>query len=246
MTMWRVSSVVLLVVLVSTVLSCPWTAISGTTMKDITVSPNHVWAVDRSNYVHRCVRPCSGNFIKDGIRLYQVDADDYEIFGLATNHYIYRKSVDGSGSWSRIGGLLKQISVSGYGYVWGVNRHNQVYSCKKPCRGTWVSRPARKLMQVEAGGDTVYGLDTSQNIYTRPVDGTGVWKKISGRMRYITTSSSMVYGIDRHHRFFKCVTPCTGRWKQVSFDGTHMLQCDATLKSLYAISTSGAIYRYDE
>ena len=245
--MWQVSSLIVLSALVfHTSVGCPWTAISGI-MKHITVTPNHVWAVDRSNYVHRCVRPCNGNFIRDGARLYQLDADDYEVWGLATNYYIYRKAVDGSGGWSRVGGLLKHITVSGLGYIWGVTSAQNVFSCKKPCRGAWVHRPSLKLMQVEAGGDRVYGVDSAQRIYTRSVDGMGVWQKIPGSLRYITASGNMIYGVNRNYQFFKCVAPClTGQWKLIAFDGGRMLQCDATFKHLFGISTTGAIYRFDE
>ena len=245
--MWLSLCSIVLLALCHTSIGCPWTAISGQ-MKHMTVTPNYVWAVDRHNYVHKCVRPCNGHFVRDGgTRLIQVDADDYELFGVAANHLIYRRNVDGSGGWARVSGHLKQISMSGLGYVWGVNRHNQVFSCKKPCRGAWVYRPSHRLMQVEGGGDRVYGVDTSHRIFTMSVDGMGVWKQLSGSLRYITASGTMVYGINRHNNFYSCVHPClTSQWKHVKFDGGRMLQCDATFKTLFATSTSQAVYRYEE
>ena len=49
------------------------------------------------------------------------DASDEELWGVNCLDHIFRKPVDGSGSWIRIGGSLKHISASGNGYIWGVN-----------------------------------------------------------------------------------------------------------------------------
>ena len=239
---------IVVLALCHTSIGCPWTAISGK-MRHITVTPNYVWASDVKWNVYRCVRPCNGHFIHDsGAKLFQIDADDYELYGIGRGYHVYRRAVDGSGGWAKLPGgrTLHQISASGLGYLWGRYKC-YVYTCKKPCRGQWVHHSTPRAIHVEANGDRVYVVDRHHRIFTMPVDGVGVWKQIKGSLRYITASTTMVYGIDRHHKFYSCKAPClTGEWKNVAFDGGQMLQCDATFKTLFAISTSQTVYRYEE
>ena len=75
--------------------------------------------------------------MKVDVALTQVDASDDEVWGVDRNHHIFKRPVDGSGSWKRIGGGLKHVSASGNGYVWGVNSGNKIFKCKKPCNGKW-------------------------------------------------------------------------------------------------------------
>jgi len=48
----------------------------------------------------------------------------------------WRHEDDGKGVWNKIGGGLRNIS-QGKKYVWGTNVNNQVFKCRKPCRGNW-------------------------------------------------------------------------------------------------------------
>lgn len=61
----------------------------------------------------------------------------------------WRNENDGRGTWRRVGGKLKNVGV-GKHYIWGVNKHNNIYRCKKPCRGSW-ERQAGGLSQIDAG-----------------------------------------------------------------------------------------------
>ena len=67
----------------------------------------------------------------------QVDANDDEVWGVASDYTIWKRPVDGSGSWQKVPGGLKHVSASGNGYIWGVSHDDNIYKCKKPCNGAW-------------------------------------------------------------------------------------------------------------
>ena len=39
---------------------------------------------------------------------------------------------ESSGGWEKMNGNLKQISSSGKDWIWGVNKKDNIYACKKP------------------------------------------------------------------------------------------------------------------
>ena len=73
-----------------------------------------------------------------GGALKQIDASDAIVWGVNRADMIYKRPVDGSGSWTRLPGALKHVSASGNGYIWGVNSNDDIYKCKKPCNGLWI------------------------------------------------------------------------------------------------------------
>ena len=124
-------------------------------------------------------------------------------------------------------GALKNVSVSGNGYVWGVNSKDSIYKCKKPCNGAWQPVPGG-LAQISGGQKEVWGVNSSDNIYKRPVDGSGNWTQIPGKLKNVSASDpNYVYGVNANDQIYKCKKPCNGAWqlvpgglKQISGDGT--------------------------
>ena len=72
-----------------------------------------------------------------------------------------------------IGGMLIHITASP-NYVWGTNRHHNIYLCSHPCNGRW-KHIGGSLMQVDADDSEVWGVNSHHHIYKRPVDGSGCW-----------------------------------------------------------------------
>ena len=145
-----------------------WKLIPGK-LKHVTASVNYVWGVNSGGSIYKCVQPCTGFWTHIPGVLKQIDAGDEEVWGVNANDYIYKRPVDGSGnSWKLIPGRLKHVSASGKGYIWGVNSNDYIYKCKKPCTGSWINVPGR-LKQIDGGYDYVYGVNSANNIFTRPV-----------------------------------------------------------------------------
>ena len=168
----------LLVVALAIVAKAQWTRIPGALIHT-SANVNYVWGVNEENEIYMCRRPCTGRKWKriDGA-LKQLDADDHEVWGLNSADQIWKRPVDGSNHWQLVEGSLKHVSASGHGYVWGVNRNNRIFKYKKPCLGDWVRVPGT-LQQIDGGQRYVYGVNSANNIFTRPVDGGEAWRRIS-------------------------------------------------------------------
>ena len=103
-----------------------WENIPGG-LTHVTASVNYLWGVNSADQIWRCARPCNGqNWVRVPGALRQVDADDHEVWGVNAAHNIYKRPVDGSGSWTQVTGALKHVSASGNGYIWGVNRNDNI------------------------------------------------------------------------------------------------------------------------
>jgi len=110
--------------------------------------------------------------------------------------------VDGTGRWILLPGRLTHVSASGNGYIWGVNKYDQIYKCKKPCSGSW-EKVNGLLKQLDAGQGYVYGVNANKDIFSRPVDGSGAWKHIPGKLKHITGSGMYyVFGVNDNDQIY--------------------------------------------
>jgi hypothetical protein len=59
------------------------------------------------------------------------------VWGIDPNNKVWRCLAPCNGSWEKIGGFLKEITV-GKEYLYGLNSNNEVWRCIKPCdTGAW-------------------------------------------------------------------------------------------------------------
>ena len=61
---------------------------------------------------------------------------------------------------------------------------------QKPCSGPWVHVPGG-LKQIDGGHKYVYGVSSDNNIYSRPIDGSGSWRLIPDSAIHVTASGTM-------------------------------------------------------
>ena len=91
----------------------------------------------------------------------------------------------------------------------------------------------------------MYGVNSQNQIYTRPVDGSGAWRKIPGEAKYITASGVYdVFAVDCSDNIYRCRKPCVGEWIQLD-PGAKLAQCDTTVNALFGVNSSDSIYRWD-
>lgn len=206
---------------------------------------NYIWGVDSNDDIFMCQRPCTGGWRQIAGKLVQVDVDDHQVWGVNANGNIYTRPVDGSGSsWRQIAGGLIHVSASGNGYVWGTNRGNNIYKCKKPCTGGWIL-VGGGLKQIDGGQREVCGVNRNNSTYCRPVDGSGSWRHVPRNMKCVTTSSLYdLYGIGVDDRMYRCRKPCIGQWIEVSHE-SQLVQCDGTADALFGVDQSNSIWRKD-
>ena len=232
-----------IVLLVTLAYGHEWTEISGG-LKFITGSVNYLWGVKSNDATYRCAQPCSGNWVSVHGYLRQVDANDYELWGTNKYNNIFKRSVDGSGNWIGVSGASYYVSASGNGYIWSIGTNNCSYRCKKPCSGTWVKDSCMSFKQIDGGQEYVYAVNTTNHIFSRPVDGSGSWRIIPGRMIHVSVGSYEIFGIDPTNEIYRCKKPCIGEWEKVAFDDGDLKQCDVTTNGVFAVTTGSGIYHH--
>ena len=170
--------------------------------------------------------------------------NDYEVWWNDSSNGIYKRSVDGSGNWVKVSGASIYVSASGNGYIWGIDTgKNCAWTCKKPCSGSWVLVDQTcGFKQIDGGQEYVYAVNRTNHVFSRPVDGSGSWRYIPGKMQHVTVGSHEIFGVDAQNNVHRCKKPCIGEWGKITFDDGDMKQCDATINGIFGVSTGGTIY----
>ena len=217
-----------------------WNVIPGR-LNQITASINYFWGVTNKGAIYMCPRPFTGGWRCISGNLAQVDASDEEVWGVYRGSIWKRRVDSGDYNWINVGGSLKHVSASGNGYIWGVNANDDIYKCKKPCKGAWVHVEG-KLKQIDGGQEDVYGVNSNNDIYTRPEDGSGSWRQIPGKLKYVTASGIYeVFGVDPNDHLWHCKKPCNGNWEIMP--GV-LKQIDAAFQEIVGVTEGGIIKSY--
>ena len=218
-------------------------------MDTIAASVNYLWTGSADNKIYRCAQPCTGNWKYVAGNLRQTDASGCEIWTTTKINGIWKRGVDGSGSWVKVSGTGLHVSASGNGYMWHVSTDHCSYSCKKPCSGKWTKMDTCALKQLDAGEEYVYAVNQTNHVLSRPVDGSRPWRLVPGLMRYVTVGSREIYGLDPDNKIYRCDLPCIGEWEKIEFDacdeGDFLKQMEATLNGIFAVTDSGLVYHYE-
>ena len=144
-------------------------------------------------------------------------------------------------NWEKIDGTLKNVSASGKGWIWGVNRNDVIYKCKKPCNGSW-SRVSGDLKQVSGGDNEIWGVNRNNIIYKGSIDGSGHWKRINGTLKNVSASGKgWIWGVNRNDVIYKCKKPCNGKgWIQVS---GHLKQISGGNNEVWGVNSNNKIFK---
>ncbi len=194
--------------------------------------------------VYKCKTPCKGGWSLVAGGLTQLDVGSTDMWGVNQHGSIFRRPADGTGEWQPIQGSLKHVSAGPTDWVWGVNGNDDIYRCtvQGNCRGQWEQIPG-KLKQIDVGSDSVWGVNSGNMIYTRPVDGTGQWTNVPGILKYVTVGDQYIYGVNPDNMIYKCKKPCVGGWelvpgalRQLEANNQEIIGTNAN-KEIYSMST---------
>ena len=220
------------------------TDLDGTDLlQHITASINYLWSTTINDDVWMCEEPCNGTWEPVDGSLKQVDASDTEVWGIDSRDTVYKSPIDGSANWTLVPGQMKHVSASGNGYIWAVGSGDVVHKCKKPCTGEWeVVDNEPQFRQVDGEYSYVYGVTSSGDVYSRPVDGSDNWRQIpthGEKMKHVTASGrNVITGITEGGHIYRCMKPCVGEWEKM--EGTAR-QCDASINEVYCINSAESI-----
>ena len=141
-----------------------WIRIPGR-LKHVSASGNgYIWGINLADHIYKCKKPCKGAWQRVSGSLKQIDGGQDYVYGVDRHDNIYTRPVDGSKGWRRIPGKLKHITASGRVEVFGVNRANQLFRCKKPCIGEWEHMDNVNMLQCDATFDSFVGIRMKQEV----------------------------------------------------------------------------------
>ena len=94
--------------------------------------------------------------------------------------------------------------------------------------------------QVDTSDEEIWGINKGQQIFKRPVDGSGGWIRINGRLKHMSGSGNgYIWGVISIDHIFKCKKPCTGQWKNV---GGRLKQIDGGYAYVHGVNSGGHVY----
>ncbi len=95
------------------------------------------------------------------------------------------------------------------------------------------------LQQIDASDDEVWGIMVDQ-IYKRPVDGSGQWIRVPGGLKHVSASGNgYIWGVTREDHIYKCKKPCSGNWVLVSGS---LKQIDGGEKYVYGVNRNNDVF----
>jgi len=163
-------------------------------------------------------------------------------YGQGCSNAVYEnenyKPSKGFTKWERISGGLKNVSSSGNGWIWGVNRSDNIYKRKKN-GGSW-QRVNGGLKQISGGQNEVWGVNRNNAIYKRPVDGSSNWQRIGGSLKDVSASGNgWVWGVNSGGKIYKR-RKNGGNWQGV-YGG--LKQISGGQKEVWGVNNNDAIYK---
>ena len=158
----------------------------GTDFSDVSVSNNgYIWGISTENETYMLcqggVSTLCGNsdwmLIDDELSLVHIEAGDEEVWAVNATNHIFKRPVNGSGTWSIVPGEMRYISASGNAHIWGIAPNNSLYVCAKPCTGDWLY-VGGCFQQIDGGINFVVGVTTNYFILNMSLEGK-VYNNIS-------------------------------------------------------------------
>ena len=211
-------------------------------MVDVAAGFDDLWALDASKtakYTHISALNESGSGWTSpsvpGGTARTLDVGLEEAYFMATDGAYYSKPADGSGSWRRLPGAMRQAGV-GKSWMWGVTQDGQwVWACELPCTGSGVHHDLPGTVRAcEVGLDYVFCVNEDDELYRNdavvdwidPATNTrwsypshlpsiDTWTKIPIAAKQVTVGEEYVWIIDTSDKIQFCALPCDdNNWKQ--------------------------------
>lgn len=166
-----------------------------------------------------------------------------DVWGTTDDNQVFKHV---NGKWHGVFGDLKQVTGND-NVMAAVNDAGDIFTCVKPCNGQW-KKTNGSLAQVSLGTDRLWGVNASQQIFSRRIANDGVfldeWKQIAGHLTHVSASNQdAVWGVNRNGTVFRCDGKCeTANWVQDN-PGKSIKQISGGKNHVYAIDSDGLIHK---
>ena len=196
----------------------------------ITSGKDHFWALDGSGKSwHRTLTSSWVKKEKSNLTFKELTADNNHVWGLTTplNDYkVYKRPVNGSGDWVDEGNDIKnkkfiQISASGKGWIWAVDKNNVVWKKAKTGNTNWIKPGGGTIKQVSGGDKFIFALTSGSvvnKLYKKNIDGSGSWNYLNKKLKHVSgASNTYLWGVDTTGKVVRAVKPVSSGsiWEEV-------------------------------
>ena len=225
---------------------------SAADLRSISLTFQVLWETTNRHSIHYCQlqqNNCySGVTERSSSGLDQIDGGYEVVWGVNRHNEVWHRhsvrTVITLGDWetSCISQNTSKISVSNNEmYIWGISTTNETFMCQS-CSCMPVDTQIR-LVDIEVGDKEVWGVNATNHIFKRPVDGSGEWRSVPGEMRYISASGyRYVWGIAPNDSLYNCEMPCDdGEWRYI---GDNFKLVEASRNNVFGVQTNNTILSF--
>uniref|UniRef100_A0A1X7SWT2 B30.2/SPRY domain-containing protein n=1 Tax=Amphimedon queenslandica TaxID=400682 RepID=A0A1X7SWT2_AMPQE len=222
-----------------------WTQIPGpnnSSMHSVSANSQFLWGINSKNEAMYCLRPCKGNWIYSTPNMRSLDAGPVYTWFIGLDNNTYHATVKKSSIAMNITEAT-EIAAGGNGFIWYLDQYGYTWKWSIGLEYADSSND-RKFINIAANSEHVFGIDGEGTINYCAIVG-GPWKTIPGHFISMTAGSQEIFAIDRNNRqLYRCTIPCAENWEAMESPSNDVVQLDATIDALFAVSSKGAIYRH--
>jgi len=194
--------------------------------KVITSSNDNYWALDNGGVPWH--KTPNSNWVekkKSGVTFVDITSDENSVWGLTGQlgkYNVYKRPVTSTGNWviesnETNNNKFKQMSASGNGWIWAVDKDNVAWKKEKNVT-SWTKTTSVDIKQVSCGENYVFALMTSNMLYKNNISGSGAWNPLNKNLKYVSGSSNTyLWGVATSGKVVRAVKPVNSGsiWEEV-------------------------------
>ena len=222
-----------------------WTQIPGpnnSSMHSVHANSQFLWGINSNNEAMYCLRPCTGNWIYNTPNMRSLDVGPVYTWFVGLDNITYHATVKES-SIARNITEATEIAAGGNGFIWYLDKDGYMWKWSIGL-GYGDSSNGGKFINIAANSEHVFGIDSNEMINYCAIVG-GPWKTIPGHFISMTVGTRELFAIDKYNKqLYRCPIPCAENWEAMGSPSKDIVQLDATIDALFAVTSTGIIYRH--
>ena len=226
-----------------------WVSVAGakgSPMQSVHANAQFLWGIIPGNDAYYCERPCTGNWMYRTHNTRTLDVGPDFAWLVSYDLSVYRSTIQNKDFIKAYNlNWVIDVAAGGDSYIWFLDHFNHIFKWSVATEEVGFSNGT--FYNIAANSEYIFAIDGNKVINYRPIDGSGVaWRTIPGYFNTVTAGIRDIFAIqtDDGH-LYRCAIPCIGNWEKMASPATKVVQLDATIDALFAVSNSGDIYRHD-
>ncbi|HWX21681.1 MAG TPA: DUF5010 domain-containing protein [Candidatus Binatia bacterium] len=181
--------------------------------------------------------------------LVKISAGFFDAWALDSSGRVWAQTIMGDvNSWQQVSTPQNFTCVSvGKCYAWGI-AGTTVYSAQIPNNGwtSWStggwSQRSGSMTQLSVGATEVWAVNSSAQVFRRPVDGSGDWTQVSGTMTQISVGDAFVWAMNGGNIYYSLTSLASPSWTQCP-NPNNIINVQVGSDEVWGVTASGSVYR---